>query len=85
MQFSTHGVIGLHYTVSKTRCSLLFRINSLLHRSLAVTFQVKDIFRHGCKHEEDIAQELFLDSNVDAHVSEDKILPHERDRQHTVD
>jgi hypothetical protein len=42
---------------------------------------VKDIFRHGCKEEEDITQELFMDSNSDAHTSENEILSHESDSQ----
>jgi hypothetical protein len=40
---------------------------------------VQDIFRHGCKEKEDIAQELFLDYDSDTHTSENEISSHESD------
>jgi hypothetical protein len=63
------------------RCSLLQALDmgSCIQLQVPSSYILSDIFRHGCKEEEDIAQELFLHSDSDTHALEDEILPHESD------
>jgi hypothetical protein len=76
MQFSTgrSGRALLDIVEYRTQFSVSVKYGQLIQlcRSLVVMFQGKDIFRisrDDCKEEEDIAQDLFLDSDSDAHAS----------------
>jgi hypothetical protein len=64
-------------------CSILDSVNSL-HRSLSVLFQVQDILGMTTKRKRAL-DELILGTDSDAHISEERILPHisDNDKEET--